>query len=163
MQGLSPAEYVLRAVSAVRMSDLEQALLTLPFVDALKLLEYVHAWAAEGAQVELAVRTAVLLLRMHQSQLVATPGARLPLISLHQSLRQGVQALKDTLGFNIAAFGHIQKLLRTKSTAPYEDEAAKKVQEMRAKLARGRDAAVAENRRAKQKRPKKGETKEKAQ
>lgn len=51
MLGLSAEAYVLRAVGGVRANDLEQALLLLPFADALKLLEWVAAWLAQGNQV----------------------------------------------------------------------------------------------------------------
>ena len=36
---------------AVRAADLEQALLVLPFADALRLFEYVLAWLRDGSQV----------------------------------------------------------------------------------------------------------------
>lgn len=51
MLGLSPGAYVLRAVSSVRANDLEQALLLMPFADALKLLQWVSGWLSEGTQV----------------------------------------------------------------------------------------------------------------
>lgn len=51
MLGLSPEAYVLRSVSSVRANDLEQALLLLPFADALKLMQWVAAWLAQGNQV----------------------------------------------------------------------------------------------------------------
>lgn len=51
MLGLSAEAYVLRAVGGVRANDLEQALLLLPFADALKLLQWVAGWLAQGNQV----------------------------------------------------------------------------------------------------------------
>lgn len=51
MLGLSPEAYVLRAVSSVRANDLEQALLLLPFADALKLMQWVASWLVQGNQV----------------------------------------------------------------------------------------------------------------
>ncbi len=42
--GLSPGAYVLKVLAGVRSADLEQALLALPFTDALKLLAYLAAW-----------------------------------------------------------------------------------------------------------------------
>jgi hypothetical protein len=51
MLSLSAEAYVLRSVGTVRANDLEQALLLLPFADALKLLEWVSAWLAQGNQV----------------------------------------------------------------------------------------------------------------
>ena len=51
MLGLSAEAYLLRAVSGVRAGDLEQALLVLPFSDALRLLGYLCAWLQRGSQV----------------------------------------------------------------------------------------------------------------
>lgn len=51
MLGQSADAYVLRAVSSVRANDLEQALLLLPFGDALRLLQWVCGWLTGGAQV----------------------------------------------------------------------------------------------------------------
>ena len=82
--GLSPAAYVLRAVGNVKSAELEQAVLVLPFTAALELLGYLVQWLRAGAQSEQCVRTATLLLRVHQSQLVATPAARGKLMKLHK-------------------------------------------------------------------------------
>lgn len=49
--GLPPAGYVLRAVGSVRSAELEQALLLLPFTDALRLLGYLVTWLQKGSQV----------------------------------------------------------------------------------------------------------------
>jgi U3 small nucleolar RNA-associated protein 12 len=51
MLGLPADAYVLRSVAAVRANDLEQALLLLPFNDALRLLQWVSGWLAQGSQV----------------------------------------------------------------------------------------------------------------
>lgn len=51
MLGLPADAYVLRSVAAVRANDLEQALLLLPFNDALRLLQWVAGWLAQGSQV----------------------------------------------------------------------------------------------------------------
>lgn len=49
--GLSPPAYVLRVVARVRSAELEQALLLLPFTDALRLMAYLVVWLRQGAQV----------------------------------------------------------------------------------------------------------------
>ena len=51
MMSLSPSKFVLRAVSGVRAADVEQALLMLPFSDALRLLRYLSHWLRRGMQV----------------------------------------------------------------------------------------------------------------
>ena len=42
---------MLRVVARVRSSELEQALLLLPFTDALRLMGYLVAWLRAGSQV----------------------------------------------------------------------------------------------------------------
>lgn len=109
MLGLAPGAYVLRCISGVRASDLEQALLLLPFADALRLMGYLSDWLGQGAHVELCCRAAALLLRLHHAQLVATPAARGALTALQARLRGAAQGLKDTLGFNVAALRHLRR------------------------------------------------------
>ncbi|EIE21123.1 transducin family protein [Coccomyxa subellipsoidea C-169] len=112
LAGRSVEEYVLAAVGRVRAGDLEQALLVLPFSDALRLLHYLCSWLARGSRVELVSRAAALLVRLHHAQLLATPSARAPLVRLRGLLRQRTQGLKDTLGFNLAAMAHLQRALK---------------------------------------------------
>ena len=53
LEGLQMGQYVLRAASRVKAADLEQALLMLPFHDALRLLEYLRDGLASGSEVRL--------------------------------------------------------------------------------------------------------------
>ena len=68
-------------------------------------------------QVELSVRVATLLLRLHQQQLLAAPTARATLVRLHSVLHGQVRGLKNVLGFNIAAMEHLQRSLKERSAA----------------------------------------------
>lgn len=49
--GRSPSAHVLQVVGRVRAAELEQALLLLPFTDALRLMGYLVGWLRQGAQV----------------------------------------------------------------------------------------------------------------
>lgn len=122
MLGLTPAAYVLRAVSSVRSNELEQALLLMPFSDAARLLSHLHTWLDEGlTRVELCTRVAVLLLRLHHSQLVATASLRPTLLHLQHRLRTSMQGLKDTVGFNLAAMRHLQRLAKSRAGVSASD------------------------------------------
>lgn len=55
------------------------------------------------------MRVAVLIVRLHQAQLSATPSARPMLLTLQRRMRTAVQGLKDTLGFNMAALRHLAR------------------------------------------------------
>ena len=67
-------------------------------------------------QVELGVRVAVLLVRLHHNRLAATPSARTLLIPLHAGLRVRAQALKSTMGFNLAALSFLQRQMQDAHT-----------------------------------------------
>ena len=116
--GLSPSNYVLRAISRVRASDLEQALLLVPFMDALRLLDFCTSWLDQGANVELLARVSILLCRVHLQQLMATPSARATLFELRSLLQARLNEMKDTWGYNAAA---LEFLKRSKSSGIVSD------------------------------------------
>lgn len=51
--GLAPQDYVLQEVQAVKRSDLQMALMSLPFTDALKLMSFLPLWGSNQAHIEL--------------------------------------------------------------------------------------------------------------
>ncbi|KAK9845965.1 hypothetical protein WJX81_007060 [Elliptochloris bilobata] len=112
LMGQPPEAAVLKALAGVRANELEQALLLLPYTDALRLLTYLCHWLRAGLQVELCCRVAALLVRLHHAQLTATPAARGPLVALQRLLRARTGGLKDVLGFNLAGVQHLQRLLK---------------------------------------------------
>jgi Dip2/Utp12 Family len=118
MLGLSGPQFVLRAVADVRASDLEATLTTLPYTDALALLEMVPAWLGDAGHVELSVRAAVVLLGAHQAQLRASPAARPLLARLQARLRGRVQALRNVMGYNLAGLQHLHAKARGAAGAP---------------------------------------------
>ena len=129
-KGTLTTSCMLHSASVLQAADLEQALLVLPFTEALRLLSYLCQWLRKGLQTELCCRVSALLLRLHHPQLVATPSARPALIQLQMLLRQRVQGLKDTMGFNLAALQHLTR----------------SVKERQAGLALGQDETVAGSR-----------------
>ncbi|KAG6393330.1 hypothetical protein SASPL_147569 [Salvia splendens] len=134
MLGLSPSEFVLRAVSSVHTNDLEQALLALPFSDSLRVLSYLKEWIAHPEKVELVCRVSTVLLQIHHYQLTSTISARPILSLLSDILHARVKECKDTLGFNLAAMDHVKQLMAAKSDAPFRD-AKTKLMEIRAQYA----------------------------
>ncbi|KAK4396415.1 WD repeat-containing protein 3 [Sesamum angolense] len=122
MLGLSPSDYVLRAVSSVHTNDLEQALLALPFSDSLRILSYLKDWVAFPDKI-------------HHNQLTSTVSARPVLSLLKDILHARVKECKDTLGFNLAAMDHLKQLMAAKSDAPFR-EAKTKLLEIRARTGR---------------------------
>lgn len=101
--GRSPNEHVLQAVGNVKPSELEQAMLVLPFASVLELLQHCTKWLQQRLDVELSCRVATHLLRLHQPQLSASASAKPVLLQLHEHLRPALKQLRDTVGTNIAA------------------------------------------------------------
>ncbi|KAG4165650.1 hypothetical protein ERO13_A13G089800v2 [Gossypium hirsutum] len=95
MLGLSPSDYVLRALSYISTNDLEQTLQlfsaqALPFSDALKLLSYTKDWTSNPDKVELVCRIVKVLLQIHHSQLISTPSAR-PVLAVLKEIIYALQ------------------------------------------------------------------------
>lgn len=61
-------------------------------------------------------RVAALLVRINNSQLVATPAARQTLSDLATLLRVRTRELRDVIGFNLAAFGHLSDMLKERQS-----------------------------------------------
>ncbi|XP_050243242.1 uncharacterized protein LOC126691952 [Quercus robur] len=141
MLGLSPSDYVLRALSNVNTNDLEQTLLALPFPDALKIMSYLKDWTSNPDKVELVCRIATVLLQTHHHQLVTTPAARPMLTVLKDILYARIKACKDTLGFNLAAMDHLKQLMASRSDALFRD-AKSKLLEIRAQHSKRLDARL---------------------
>lgn len=130
MLGLSPSNYLLRALSSVHTNDLEQTLLALPFSDALKLLSYVENWASIPDKVELACRVTTVLLQIHHHQLISTVSAKPLLTRLKDILHPSIKELKDMIGGNLAMMYHLKEMLSSRSDAVFQDK-RRKVLEMR--------------------------------
>lgn len=132
MLGLSPSDYVLRAISNVKMNDLEQTLLAIPFSDTLKLMSYLKDWTSKPDKIELICRVAVVLLQTHHNQLITTPAARPVLTILKDIFHARIKECKDTLGINIAAVDHLKQLMASRTDALFQN-AKEKLQEIRLK------------------------------
>ncbi|KAJ8754057.1 hypothetical protein K2173_001955 [Erythroxylum novogranatense] len=157
MLGLSPSDYVLRALSNIHTNDLEQTLLALPFSDALKLIAYLKDWTTNPDKVELVCRVATVLLQTHYHQLITTPAARPVLTVLKDILYARVKECKDTLGFNLAAMDHLKQLMASRSDSLFRDAKEKllKIRSVQSKrLAERSDTGEGKRKRKKQKKSK---------
>lgn len=118
MGGLSGSNFVLRTISDIRANDQEAALTTLPFLDALKILGMIPEWLKDFSKVEQSVRVAVVLLKVHQVKLTASPSVRPVLARLQQSMRARVQVYKNVMGFNLAGLQHLNAKARAAKAVP---------------------------------------------
>lgn len=115
--GLTPAAYVLRTLRQVRPGDVDQVILVLPFSDALQLLRYMYHLLRLRQGVELCSRVALLILRMHSGQIVAT-ATLLPLVTgLRDTLHAAVSEVRDLVGINAAGLRFLDKTLQEAAAA----------------------------------------------
>ena len=157
--GASPLEHVMKAVRAVKPSELEQVLMCLPFTMALQLLHYLtRGLNSTNVTIELPIRAIVLLLRLHAAPLTSTAstslgedatgsgvahgGSAAVLRRLADVLRPKVKQLKDLLGFNLAGLSTLERALTAANDAPFSDATLRLRQIMEEKKEAARERAI---------------------
>ena len=108
----TPNAYLLSTMLSVRPSDLEEALLLLPYVSVSRLLAHIDTWLEGGGRVvEVACRTLFFLLSEHQHQISLDRDVLPLLLQLNKRAKAALQKNKDILGFNRAALAHMKRVL----------------------------------------------------
>ncbi|KAJ3168666.1 hypothetical protein HDU88_001559 [Geranomyces variabilis] len=116
---LSPEEFVLFVTQKIKASDMEEALLILPFAKVVALLKNIVVWIEKKWNLSLTSRILFILLRMHHHQLVATATLRPTLTRIRRTLRAALRADRDRVGFNLAGLRHIKNIINEKSTSDF--------------------------------------------
>ncbi|RKO90360.1 quinon protein alcohol dehydrogenase-like superfamily [Blyttiomyces helicus] len=99
---ITPEGYVLHVAERVRSSDLEEALLVLPFTKVIGLMKCISFWVDKGWNQPLTARILLFLLRTHHAQLASTRALAPTIARLRSHLRAGLRAHRDRIGFNVA-------------------------------------------------------------
>ncbi|CBQ70558.1 related to DIP2-Dom34p-interacting protein [Sporisorium reilianum SRZ2] len=107
-EDISAHKYVLRVVEKILPTQLDDALLVLPFDKVLSLLRYLDHWARHEWNIPLVSRILFFLLRTHHAQIVANRIMRPTLLELKAHLRRALARQKATIGFNLAALKFIR-------------------------------------------------------
>ncbi|KAI9143590.1 WD40-repeat-containing domain protein [Paraphysoderma sedebokerense] len=106
---ISIEEYVFGVVERIKSTELEQALLVIPFSRVVTLLNFLNKWAKMGWNIPLTCRILFYLLKVHHNQIVSNRIMRPVLVSLQMSLREVLTKNKDTIGYNLAAMKYIKR------------------------------------------------------
>ena len=110
MQGMSPVGFVLSVLSALPLPSLDDCLLMLPFSYALRLLSLLcEALEREEGRVETVVHAALLLVAVHERQIVASRSHIGELKRLRKDVRATLRQLKDRYGTNRATLRLLQQ------------------------------------------------------
>lgn len=122
---ITPSRYVLDVLRKIRSSELDEALIVLPFSVATEMLKLLNHWLQRGWEVELSCRCLSFILRIHHNQIVANQ-VLVPVInSLREHAKSQVHDLRDTIGFNLAGLRFIQSEMEAKQETFFADATAK--------------------------------------
>lgn len=66
-----------------------------------------------SVQVELSCRVAVLLVRLHHRQIVATPAVRSTIARVRELLHAQIKRKKDLMGFNLAGANQLLQMIKS--------------------------------------------------
>jgi len=129
---VTPVRYVLEVLKKIRSSELEEALIVLPFSVVIEMLTLLNQWLQCGWEVELSCRCLSYLLRIHHGQIVSNR-VLVPVIdSLRKHAKSRVHELRDTIGFNLAGLRFIQGEMEARQESFFAD-ATQKVKKIRKK------------------------------
>eukprot|EP00053_Salpingoeca_punica_P016262 m.152757 g.152757 ORF g.152757 m.152757 type:complete len:480 (+) comp16922_c0_seq3:1287-2726(+) len=121
MGDITGSDYVLQTLDKIRSSELEEALLVLPFTHATQLLGHINKWVQVGRSMERVCRCLFYLARIHYNQITATQVMLPVLEELRRNTRAQLQSMKDLVGVNMAGMSYLQRELEARGIRVFED------------------------------------------
>jgi hypothetical protein len=101
--GKTPAEFVLHTLRSIKATDVESALLLLPYSYAVSALRYSLHLLRRGVEAEAVTKAAQFLIKVHATQLAAGPAELASLLSSLQAVMTARMAqLVDLAGVGAA-------------------------------------------------------------
>ncbi|KAI9207367.1 WD40-repeat-containing domain protein [Polychytrium aggregatum] len=119
---ITPEGYVLKMIERIRLSDLNEALLVLPFGKVVSLLKVVLFWIEKRWNKLLSSRILFFLLNVHHSQLVTTRTLRPTLIRLRKEIHNSLQEHRDIIGFNLAGLRYLRTQWEAEHSTEFYDD-----------------------------------------
>lgn len=101
--------HVVSTLLSIKTPELDEALLVLPFDYVCRLVAYLNRTIAAGLSVEPCVHTLLFLLSAHHKQLIANQTMLDTLRESRSHVRQQLQAMKQRIGFNMAAMKFLER------------------------------------------------------
>ncbi|KAK9474914.1 WD40-repeat-containing domain protein [Dipodascopsis tothii] len=121
LDNVSAERYVLDVLERVRASQLQDALLILPFEKVLTLLRFIDIWAEREWNFVLVARVLFFVVQTYHRQIVANDIMRPMLDSVRGHLRTALERQKDLMGYNIAALRYLRHEHELLHTTEFED------------------------------------------
>ncbi|KAH6560029.1 hypothetical protein BASA50_003229 [Batrachochytrium salamandrivorans] len=117
-----PEEYVLYVVGQIRSSQLDEALLVLPFTNVIDLLKCVSYWIQKGWNTRLTARVLFFLLQTHHHEMVSTRALRPILEQIRTSTRHGLEKERDRIGYNVAGIRFLQREYNANHSSFFDED-----------------------------------------
>ena len=99
-KGMTPAQFVLRTLEQIPATEIELALLTLPFTHIKSLLTYIESWICGNMNIGLTSRVLALLIRLYYTQIITDSKLRIRLESVRSLQQEKLVQFRDLLGLN---------------------------------------------------------------
>ncbi|XP_076263220.1 WD repeat-containing protein 3 [Rhynchophorus ferrugineus] len=104
----TPGDFLLETIKRIRASDLEEALLILPFNSVCEILTMLPNLIQRGDCTELGCKVAMFLLRLHHAPIVANKLLISTLKKLEKIMQEKVNDLRDLIGYNYYGLQFLQ-------------------------------------------------------
>ena len=127
---VSGEEYVMRVLSSIKPSQLENALLVLPFSYSLKVLKFLHVCTDKGnshssaAHSSLICKVLFFVIMCNANEFIhqRDPALKLQLLSVRTKLRDLLSSTSDQLGYNIQALKFLQQQWKLQHETAFVDD-----------------------------------------
>lgn len=120
------SEFLQEILAKIKSSDLEEALLRLPFSSVLQLLPQLIALLEQPQQphTEVVCRSALFLVRVHHGPIMSSPTLLPTIRQLHHLTSTKMAALRDLVGVNLHGFLYLQHEIESREGITLFTEAA---------------------------------------
>ncbi|XP_031230831.1 WD repeat-containing protein 3 isoform X1 [Mastomys coucha] len=130
---ISPSAFVLETFKGIRSSELEEALLVLPFSYVPDILTLFNDFIQMGSDVELLCRCLFFLLRIHFGQITSNQMLVPVIEKLKETTISKVRQVQDVIGFNMAGLDFLRRECEAKSEVMFFAEATSHLEEKKRK------------------------------
>lgn len=144
MQALSCAttqDFLLETVKRVRASELEEALLLLPYSAACEILKILPKLLKGNYQAELVSRLTLSLVQAHHSPIVTSKELLTTLETIKKLTLERIGALRDTVGYNLYGMAFTQRAIEEREGVQLFRDATKS-RKQKNKVRRNKERAL---------------------
>ncbi|XP_059045392.1 WD repeat-containing protein 3 [Achroia grisella] len=99
----TPEDFFVETIKRIRSTDLEEALLLVPFNSACEIVRLLPKLLDRGDHTELFCRLAIFLLRVHHAPIVANKSLFKHMIQIQAKANMRLNELRDVVGYNVHA------------------------------------------------------------